>query len=253
MSEAEQLISLAESSEEKRKREQRERKQRQRAKEKIEAEELNPESVQKLWERNSKDLIAKNPKMHAELVARHEYVAELQAEVEEISGGVRANLRAETRTLETKDSTEIFPMPDLCWRDCFADFNDRGLLNYCAIEGARDREGKSMFRPYEGQKLDASATSFYRLYGFRTCLTIDTLQSVTDSLCLYFLRTGDASLDMKVVRQAIAYRKENGGWPQHDKEFKTLLAKRTKKSPLTFEETIAQTLSDLESLGEREL
>lgn len=254
MSDAEQLIALSESEDEKRRRENRDRKRAQRAREAaVEASE-NPESIIDLWNRNAANLLAKNPKLHAELVVRHEHVAELVAEVEEIAAGVAANKRAETVSADTTDPDQCFPMPDVSWRDCFADVNDHGLLNYSAIEAMTNKHTKeSSFRPYEGEKMDASATSFYRLYGFRTCLTIDTLRGITDSLCLYFLRTGDAALDIKVVRQAIAYRKENGGWAQNDKEFKSLLAERTKKSPLTFEEQINVTLSDLGKIGEYEL
>lgn len=253
MSDAEQLVALSESEDEKRKRYQRERKREQRAREALEEAAKNPERIEDLWQRNSKDFVAKNPKQYAAYEQQHQNVAGLIAEVNEIAAGVRAGLRAETRTADTRDSKEIFPCPDLSFKDCMEEVRVHGLLNYREIESMVDREGISNFRVAEGAKLDATQTNIYRLYGFRFCLTIDTIRDITDALCLYFLRTGDASLDIGTVREAIKYRKANGGWAQNDAEFKKLFAERTKKSPLTFEETIAQTLSDLESLGEHKI
>jgi hypothetical protein len=248
---SEELVALAESAEDRIRRENRNRKRIQRAREKAAEESENPENIVDYWNRNAADLQKKNPKLYAELVARHEFVAGLQAEHEEIAAGVRAGKRAETISADTTDPEQCFAMPDLSWRDIAADINAHGTLNYVAVEALRDRySGESRFRPYEGERMDASATSFYRLYGWRTCLTADALRTATISLTDYALLTGDSTLDWGVVREAIRHRKT---WTEGNKEFNRLLAERTKEAPLTFDQQIAKTLSDIEALGEHEI
>jgi hypothetical protein len=253
MSDAEQLIALSESEDEKRKRYNRERKREQRAREALEEAAQNPEKVEELWQRNSADFAKKNPKQYAAYQQQHQNIAELTAEVDEIVKSVKAGLRAETRTAETRDSKEIFPRPDLSFKDCMEEMRAHGLLNYKSIESAVDHDGDSTFRVAEGTKLEATQTNIYRLYGFRLCLTNDTLRDITDALSIYALRTGDASLDWSVVREAIKYRKTNGGWHENDAEFKKLLAERTKKLPLSLDQQINRTLSDIEAWGQHEI
>jgi hypothetical protein len=254
MSDAEQLVALSESEDEKRKRNSRERKRAQRAKEALEEAAQNPERVEELWSRNAADFRAKNPKLFAEYEQRHADVAALVAEVDEIVKGVRANLRAETRTWDTRDSVEIFPCPDVCWRECMEEARVHGLLNYYAIEGTRDAEGNSTFRVAEGAKLEATQANVYRLYGHRLALTIATVFDITDAFVIYALSTGDKNLDWNLVRQAVKYRQSNGGWAQNDKKIAELIKLRTKKVPeLTFDKQIARTLNDIAALGQHEI
>src|SRR5204863_5210103 len=81
----------------------------------IEAQTISSEEISTTWSRYEALLKNEDPALHAKLLERHEFVTGLEEEVSEIVEGVANGLHAETRTLATADSKEIFPMPDLCF------------------------------------------------------------------------------------------------------------------------------------------
>lgn len=93
------------------------------------------------WETNSRKLQQSDPVLYAKLVARHDEVEELEAEVVEILKGTGLYLwprsrmkRAETLSALTPDPENVFPMPDLCFADVRQDVQTFGSLNYQQAE-----------------------------------------------------------------------------------------------------------------------
>jgi len=165
------------------------------------------EEISALWQKNEEKLQKENPVLHLQIVARHKEVEELEAEADEIEKGVKAGLRAETRTTETADSTEIFPMPDLSFRDIKAVASNKGTANYREIEAAA----------INGRQGDDVEQHYVR-YGFRLRIQSDTLQNARENLVLYALRTHDSNLDAALVAEAIADVLDNRSKfsPNHD-------------------------------------
>jgi hypothetical protein len=145
------------------------------------------------WLKNENQLINDDPALRDRLQARHKEVEELMAEAAEIIQGVEKGLRAETRSAETADSAELFPMPDLCYRDAKAHILANGTASYQAVEADI----------ITGKPLD-EISRHYQRYGYRLRIASDTFQSLRESLILYGLRTRDRNLDWKVVEEAIA-------------------------------------------------
>ena len=177
------------------------------------------EQVAESWMRNDKQLAATDPELHARLLARHEKVVGLEVEVTEILKGVGLYTwppspmkRAETLSALTPNPDEIFPMPDVCFTDVKADVLKNGVANYLANEAAA----------VKSEPLDEQA-QFYKQYGFRSHLQLETLQDVREALILYALTTRDKNLDWSVVEEAIrdflAYR----GFSPHERELRKLI------------------------------
>ena len=186
----------AETTDEKRKRLQRERTKRSRDKKKYGTSTAN-ERISDVWLANSRHLSDENPALHGELETRHKEVEALEAEVDEIVEGVKNGLRADAPTTETADSKEIFPMPDLSFRDVKLDVSRNGVSNYREIESTIYAESKqSMPVDTEGQH--------YLRYGFRLRLQHETLQRIREAFVLYAVGTHDMNLDSSVVKEAIA-------------------------------------------------
>ena len=151
------------------------------------------EQIAESWTRNEAALLKADPTLHSRLLAHHNAVAGLEAEAEEIAEGVKNGLRAETRSAETADSTEIFPMPDLSFQDIKAHVLKQGTANYRQIEADA----------VNGKGLDDEG-EHYKKYGFRLRIQSDTLQTAREMLILYGLRTHDQNLNWEIVREAIA-------------------------------------------------
>jgi len=121
-------------------------------------------------------------------------------------------LRAETRSAETADSTEIFPMPDLSFQDIRAIVLKKGTANYRAIEADA----------ISGKGLDDEGENYVR-YGFRLRIQSDTLQNVREALTLYALRTHDQNLNWEIVREAIADCSAYNGFSPNADELRRLI------------------------------
>jgi hypothetical protein len=177
---------------EKRRRLGRERTRRSRDKKKEPQEIEDFSQIADAWADNEAALLKKDPDTHTRLNARHDEVEELEAEVAEIESGVKKGFRAETRTLATADSKEIFPMPDTCYRDIKNDIEKNGSTNYRQIESDA----------IKGIPLNEDA-QFYVRYGFRLRLSHETLGRIQTALILYALTSQDNNLDAAVVEDAI--------------------------------------------------
>lgn len=183
----------AETPDEKRKRLGRERTRKHRQKKNGPEEITSFEQIADSWTRNEAALLKADPTLHSHLFALHDAMAGWEAEAEEIVEGVKNGLRAETRSAETADSTEIFPMPDLSFRDIKAVASNKGTANYGQIEAdaINGRQGDD-------------AEQHYVRYGFRLRIQSDTLQNARENLVLYALRTHDQNLNWEIVEEAIA-------------------------------------------------
>jgi hypothetical protein len=197
---------------------------------------LAEEPIETVWEMHGKALKQSNPSLHAQLEEKHLEVRATEAEVLEICEGVKKNLRAETRTWETRDSTEIFPMPDVA----FKDIRSMETLNFSAIEGmtheshAEGEKGAPCFRPTPQEKFSGKlddAVGAYRFFGFRTKISPDCRRDAQDNLILHWLRTGDPNINIDVVKQAISDWKRNGGWHSNAAEIARLLKQRHQDFP----------------------
>jgi hypothetical protein len=182
-----------ETPEEKKKRQRREYMRNYRSKDKQEEPPKSFEGISAKWTDNDKRLLVSDPTLHAQLLVRHDEVVCLEAEAADIDRGVKAGLRAETRTAETADSTEIFPMPDLAFRDLKSVALKQGTANYRQIEAAA----------IHGRQGDDVEQHYVR-YGFRLRIESETLQTARENLIFYSLRTRDQNLDWEIVREAIA-------------------------------------------------
>jgi hypothetical protein len=151
------------------------------------------EQIAESWTRNEAALLKADPTLHSQLLALHNAIAGWEAEAEEIAEGVKNRLRAETRSAETADSTEIFPCPDLSYREIRAVASNKGTANYRAIEADA----------VNGKGLD-DESEHYKKYGFRLRLSHETLQMARENLVLYALRTKDSNLDAALVAEAIS-------------------------------------------------
>jgi hypothetical protein len=203
----EENAAQTETPEEKRRRLQRERTRKHRAKNKPPEEITSFEQIAESWTRNEAALLKADPTLHSNLLALHNAIAGWEAEAEEIEKGVKAGLQAETRTAETADSTEIFPMPDLSFRDLKSVALKQGTANYRQIEAAA----------INGRQGDDVEQHYVR-YGFRLRIQSDTLQNARENLVLYALRTHDSNLDAALVAEAIADVLDNRSKfsPNHD-------------------------------------
>jgi hypothetical protein len=186
----------SETEDEKRRRLQRERTKRSRDKKKYGPASAS-EEISANWERNSRQLQDENPGLYAELQARHDEVEALEAEADEVDDGIAKGLRAGIRTLATADGTDIFPMPDLSFRDLKLDIQRRGCCNYGEIESRVCVESKS------ATSRDAEAQHYLR-YGFLLRHEYGTLQRARENLVIYALRTKDANLNWTIVEDAIS-------------------------------------------------
>ena len=207
-----------ETPEEKKRRLQRERTRKHRQKNRVLEPPESFEEISALWQKNEEKLQKENPVVHLQIVARHKEVEELEAEADEIRKGVEKGLRAETLSALTPDPQNVFPMPDLSFRDLKAHVLQNGTANYRAIEAAA----------INGRQADDLEQHYVR-YGFRLRIQSDTLQMARENLVLYFLRTRDPNIDTTVVETAIrdcaAY---NGFSPNHD-DLKKLISATSAK------------------------
>jgi hypothetical protein len=202
---------------------------------------LAEEPLSEMWTRNSRKFCESSPENKALFIAmrqKHDDVAGTVAEVQEILEGLAKGLRCETRCLETRDSTEIMPMVDDCFRDIRQQVGTEGMLNYAALEGAThlrsaDGEiGESSFRPTAKEKFDAtSPVDCYRWFGFRLRLTDDTYRDALDAFLKYSLVTGDVNIDWALVKVAIEDFKNGKGWHANEREIRALL--KTRESVLS--------------------
>ena len=122
---------------------------------------------------------------------------DLEAEADEIDEGIAKRLRAEVRTLATADSTEIFPMPDLSFRDLKLDIRQHSSCNY------REIESHVYIEPKTVASLDAGA-QHYLSYGFRLRFEYESLQRARENLVIYALKSRDANLNWTIVEDAIS-------------------------------------------------
>src|SRR5260370_20675491 len=147
----------------------RRREYRQRKREEKEVKAAGGESISEVWQRSSKRLLEENPKLYNELQARHDEVSGLEAEVTEIERGtgihkwpyVLGKKRAETLSALTLDPENVFPMPDLCFRDIKAYIAANGTLSYRAVEAMRDEDAED-FRLAFDTRYDVTPEDAYR-------------------------------------------------------------------------------------------
>jgi hypothetical protein len=198
----------------------REERQRKRLKEEIDA--RGGESIEEMWKQNSKRLLKENPKLYNELQARHDEVMGFEAEVTEIEKGIFGKKRAETVSADTLDPENVFPMPDLCFRDIKADIAANSTLNYRAVEAIRDEDAED-FRPAFGAKFDGMLESSYRFFGFRLRIGNDVLQRIREALVIYALTSRDKNLDWTVVEEAIADCSAYSGFSPHSNWLRELI------------------------------
>jgi hypothetical protein len=184
---------VVETTDEKRRRLGRERTRKHRAKNEAPKEIEDFTEISEKWMRNDALLLMENPGLHTQLLARHDEVVCLEAEVAEIEKGIQIRLRAETLSALTPDQSEIVPMPDLSFRDLRVHALTNGTANYRAIEAAS----------IKGEPLD-EVSRYYEKYGFRLRIQSDTLQTAREMLVLYSLRTHDQNLNWEIAREAIA-------------------------------------------------
>src|SRR5713226_1266706 len=182
-----------ETPDEKRKRLGRERTRKHRNRNKPPEEITSFSQIAESWEKNEAALKKADPTLHSHLLASHGAIMGWEAESEEIAEGVKDGLRAETRSAETADSTEIFPMPDLSFRDIKAVASNKGTTNYRQLEA-------DSIKGSQGDDLEQS----YIRYGFRLRLSHETLRNARENLVLYALRTHDQNLNWEIVHEAIA-------------------------------------------------
>lgn len=203
---------IVETPEDKKRRLGRERTRKHRQKYRVEE---PPESFQEIsakWMDNDKRFTVSDPALHAQLLQRHQEVEELEAESDDIQKGVEAGLRAETRTLATVDSKEIFPDPCVSFRDIKAHALMNGSANYRAIEAAS----------IKGEPLD-DVSRYYEKYGFRLRIQSDILQMAREMVVLYALRTHDQNLDWDIVKEAINDCSAYNGFSRNADELRRLI------------------------------
>lgn len=235
----------------------REERQRKRLKEEIDA--RGGESIEETWKRNSKRLLEENPKLYNELQGSHDEIIGLEAEVTEIEKGVGTytwpyvlgRKRAETVSADTLDPENVFPMPDLCFRDIKADIAANGTLNYQAVEAMRDGEADDC-RPAFGARFDGTLESAYRFFGFRLRIGSDVLQRIREALVIYALTSKDTTLDAATVEEAIADCSAYSGFSPHKDQLGKLIREhRHQPEPtlLSQNELIDKTFNDLRNAG----
>jgi len=178
---------------EKRRRLGRERTRRHRQKNRVDELPEGFEEISALWQKNEEKLLKENPVLRLQIVARHKEVEELEAEADEIRKGVEARLHAETLSAFTPDPENVFPAPDLSFRDVKAHVLKYGVANYRQIEADT----------IKSKELTADE-SVYARYGFRLRLSHETIQNARENLALYAFRTHDSNLDAALVSEAIA-------------------------------------------------
>ena len=170
---AAQITHIEETPDEKRRRLGRERTRKHRNKNKPPEEITCFSQIAESWTRNEAALLEVDPTLHSHLLAFHNAIAGWEAEAEEITEGVKKGLRAETRSAETADSTDIFPMPDFSFREIKAVTDKNGTANYMQIEADA----------VSGKGLDDEG-EHYKRYGFRLRIQSDTLQNIREALVL---------------------------------------------------------------------
>jgi len=189
----------------------RKREARQKKREQEEIKARGGESIEEMWQRNSKLLLEEDPKLYESLQARHDEVMDLENELAEIEAGVGVytwpysvgKKRAETLSALTLDPESVFPDPCLSFRDIKADISKNGTLNYRVVESMRDDDAED-FRPPFNSKFEGTSEDAYRRFGFRQKIESESLQRIREALVIYALTTRDKNLDCTVVEEAVA-------------------------------------------------
>jgi hypothetical protein len=210
-----------------------------------EAAEKAIEPVETMWTRNSKALFAKalfakDATLYRALEDKHLDVRATEAEVLDIVSAVKeGKRRAETLSALTPDPENVFPMPDVAYRD----LREMPTASYVTIEAmthparhdGEGEHGESSFRPQSGEKFSGSlddVVGCYRFFGFRLAPTSDCRRDCLDFLLLYALRSGDATLDWTFIKEiAIPDWRSSRGWYQNEFEIARLLKERGFEEP----------------------